>query len=304
MSGHVPTTSLHGCIEASSSLRHTTSANYSAWQPHDDNAEEQPCTRRNTALVEAVTTWREGVRDPLFTGTIDIVNNRMSHPCLRPSCRSEVIKTNRQVSGLSKLRPHGPISSVSNSGVDSACDLALDKPVLSTALDLDDIMANETIRTTGALYSTLHRANNTILPNQCAVIKEFVEHGEHLIALTHALRYSYDFTFEGHPSEVFAARIHVYNLGKKKSKVPGIMMRFYKDLHPAFKRFLARRLLNGVLIRYPKGFFPRTFWVAEGEEMPVILQTYNAIEHIYHDLERARDVSDAIVRQWRWECRR
>ncbi|KAI0905776.1 hypothetical protein F4823DRAFT_632352 [Ustulina deusta] len=328
MSGYDPTASSHSCIagdriEASSLLPRTNSADSPPpRQPHDGTAVKRPCTRPSAALIEAVTIWREGIQNPSSTDTLDIIY-KTRKLCVRPSYHSEAITLDLDTSSLncsdgpcidelslccafpslSELHLHEPSSSGSDSGVDSTADSASDRPVPATAPE-SDIIANETMQTMAALHSISRQANDALLPTQSAVIKECVKYGEHLAALTHALRYSYDFTFQRNPSEVFSARIHVYNLGKK-NEVPGITMRFYKALHPGFKRFLARRLLNGLLIRYPKAFFPRTFCVAEGDEEPVVLQTYDAVGSQSYRLGRGRDCCrDVIVQQWRWERQR
>ncbi|KAI0426850.1 hypothetical protein F5Y09DRAFT_350858 [Xylaria sp. FL1042] len=288
-----------GKVQAFSSLLRTDNADSCPRRPHD-HAGEETCARSDATLVEALTIWRERAQKPPST----------NKPRRLPSRDNEFIKSDGRASrldrldgqytcppsarrsfpSLSELFPHLPSSPRSSLGLRSIPGPASDGQVSSTVPE-SDMMEDETVQTAGALHSTSRAIREALLLEQSAVIQELVKQGKHLAALIHALRYSYDFTFEKKPSEVFSARIHIFNINKK-NEVTGITMRFHKALNPSFKRFLARRLLNGVLIRYPKGSFPRTFWVAEGDETPVILQTYNAVEDVCHKFERCECCRD------------
>ncbi|TGJ85504.1 hypothetical protein E0Z10_g3274 [Xylaria hypoxylon] len=142
--------------------------------------------------------------------------------------------------------------------------------------------------------STPKKGGKDVLAEQCAVISRYVEKGHHLAALIQALDYSCAFTFARDPSEVFSARIHVYS-SSTKEKAPGIQMQFRRELKLSFRAFLARRLLRGVLIRYPKGYFPRRFMVVEGDNIPILLYNVNAR---CSKNEQGRNCHDLIVQQW------
>ncbi|KAI0802160.1 hypothetical protein GGR55DRAFT_683571 [Xylaria sp. FL0064] len=265
-----------------------------------DHAGKETCAPSEATLVEAVIVWRERVRKPPLTDTARRLpghQNEFIRSDGEPSSCSP--GTPRVVLSLPALRPQVSSSPVSRPGFRSNPDAASDESISPATLK-SDIVAAKRANATETLDSTSLRAiKEALLPDQSAVIKELVKHGKHLSALAHALQYSYDFTFERRPHEVFSARIHIFNRNQK-NEVPGIMMRFHKALNPSFKRYLARRLLNGVSIRYQKGAFPRTFWVAEGGETPVILHTYNTMEDARHTLERCECCRD-LEKLWRWE---
>ncbi|KAI1304816.1 hypothetical protein F5Y03DRAFT_168518 [Xylaria venustula] len=334
MSGYSPYPSLRDCTgdfavggsEAGLLLPPTSSATSPPSNPHE-NVRKQSHARPNVALVEAVAIWRERVRNAPSPDGILEVSGRMRdssvyscHPTEPTKQDSTALRLNRtggQDISSSSLRRTFPVrfeppscmpsSSESNhdfySVSDTTCPPISDEPISPTTAEYN-IAADEAVKTARTLTPTSCVADDAVLAMQCAAIKGFVKQGDHLAALTHAIQYSSDFTFEGKISEVFSADIHIFNSGKKK-QVPGIMMRFRKPLNSAFKRFLARRLLNGVLIRYPKGFFPRIFCVAEGDRKQSVLQTCEAVDDFCHTFERGNHYRDLIIQQWRWvhQCR-
>ncbi|KAI1276081.1 hypothetical protein F5Y07DRAFT_408665 [Xylaria sp. FL0933] len=300
MSGHNPVMSFRdrssgipgSRAQLPSSLLRTDNAG-SRPQRRYHHARKETCARSDATLVEAVTVWREIVRKPPLTDTprrLPSHQNNFIRSDGKPSSCSP--GTPRAVLSLPALRPQVSSSPMSHPGLYFNSDTASEESVSPPTLD-SNCVAAERMNTSETLNSKSHAIREAPLPEQSVVIKELVKHGKHLSALAHALRYGYDFTFERKPHEVFSARIYIFNRNQK-NEVPGIMMRFHKTLNPSFKRYLARRLLNGVLIRYPKGAFPWTFWVAEEGEPPVILHTYNT----HHTLERCECCRD-LEKQWR-----
>ncbi|KAI1346445.1 hypothetical protein F5Y01DRAFT_321717 [Xylaria sp. FL0043] len=302
MPGHNPVASFRdrfngiigGRAQLPSSLLRTDNASFRP-QRRYDHAGKKTCARSDATLVEAVTVWRERVRKPPLTDTPRKLpghqNGFIRSDGETSSCSP---KTPCAVLSLPALRPQVSSSPVSHPGFYFNPDTASEESVSPPTLDSDCVAAERTNHPE-TLNSTSHVIREAALPKQSSVIEELVKRGQHIAALAHALQYSYDFTFERRPHEVFSARIHIFNRNQK-NEVPGIMMRFHKTLNPSFKRYLARRLLNGVLIRYPKGAFPWTFWVAEEGETLVILHTYNT----HHTLERCECCRD-LEKQWRWE---
>ncbi|KAI0521257.1 hypothetical protein F5B22DRAFT_662378 [Xylaria bambusicola] len=138
--------------------------------------------------------------------------------------------------------------------------------------------------------------------NLCAEVEELVKKDLHLAALTRALQDAYDHTFATHPSHAFSVSIEVYKLGRNKAEIPVIKMDFHKKLHFLFRKQLARRLLAGLLIRYPKGYFPRIFGVVEGdEEKQVVLHTYKMHDDRSRKFERCGACRHSIIKQWKEE---
>ncbi|KAI3331752.1 hypothetical protein HD806DRAFT_518695 [Xylariaceae sp. AK1471] len=146
-----------------------------------------------------------------------------------------------------------------------------------------------------------HLLEEAIIPKQCAKVEECVEKGWHLAALVWALNYSCETAFEGNYSKIFTAGIHVFHLGGE-DEAPGTFLRFRKRLSLELKQYVARQLLRGILIRYPRRSFPRTFWVTEGNADPLILQINNAVGTHMEVYEHGRVIHDAIVRQWEQDC--
>ncbi|KAI0966898.1 hypothetical protein F4678DRAFT_465979 [Xylaria arbuscula] len=329
MSGHNPSPALRDCTgdiavsgsEAASLLLPTSNANSLQSKPHE-NARKRSRTRPSAALVEAVAIWRERVRNAPSTYDMLDTSDRMGGSSVLSCQRTELTKEGSTILRLnrtggqyicpaslrrtfpvrSELRSYMPSSSGSIPSLYSVSGPTYpstsNEPISLTRAEYN-IAADETIKTIRTLPPKSRVASDAALAMQCATIKGLVKQGDHLAALTHALRYSSRFTFEGNINEFFSACIHIFNFDKKK-EVLGIMMRFRKPLNLGFKRFLARRLLNGVLIRYPKGFFPRTFCVAEGDRKQSVLQTCEAADNFCHTFERGNHCRDLIVQQWRW----
>ncbi|KAI1367909.1 hypothetical protein F5Y08DRAFT_348252 [Xylaria arbuscula] len=131
-------------------------------------------------------------------------------------------------------------------------------------------------------------------------VEELVKSGRHLEALKRALENAYHNTFATDPTPVFSASIAVYILGRNEKDIPVIDMKFHRTLHFSFRKLLARRLLNGVLIRYPKGYFPRIFGVVEqvGRQR-VVLHAYTAYGDFTEKYEKCSACRHSIIAEWK-----
>jgi hypothetical protein len=129
-------------------------------------------------------------------------------------------------------------------------------------------------------------------------VEECVGNGWHLAALASATMHSCETTFEGDYQDVFESDIHVFHLGEE-DEAPGVFLRFRTRLPLELKQYIGRLLLRGIVMRYPRRSFPRTFWVTEGNEDPIILQINNAVDTRAKVYELGRAVHHAIVRQWK-----
>jgi len=189
---------------------------------------------------------------------------------------------------------HSTSSYIDNPESSSPDDSGVDRGVSesSTTDETDDIMK--------VLTPLAEPIEATLLPKQCGVVAKFVKKGQHLSALQVALNYSRRYAFAAAAADcrnVFTAEIHVYHVGEE-DEAAGICLWFKKKLCMEFRKYVARQLLRGMLIRYPKRYFPRTFWVVEGTVNPIILLVNDAVgvqEQVY---EYGRLIHDAVVRQW------
>ncbi|KAK5635321.1 hypothetical protein RRF57_011033 [Xylaria bambusicola] len=200
---------------------------------------------------------------------------------------------------LSMPHPYIVIPGGSDSGLSSDTIPSVEGQI---SREEEENLIQETWEVVKDFHNTTPSYKKIVLPNQCAKVEELVKNNQHLAALTRALQDAYDHTFDTHPRHVFSASIHVYKLGRNEAEIPVIKMDFHKGLHFPFRKMLARRLLNGVLIRYPKGYFPRIFGVVEGdEEKQVVLHTYNRYEDHDQKYERCGACRHAIIEQWNEE---
>ncbi|KAI0182856.1 hypothetical protein EV127DRAFT_414729 [Xylaria flabelliformis] len=166
------------------------------------------------------------------------------------------------------------------------------------------VASNEMCQTIKALRPLSQELEDVILPEQCAAIEKHVKKGRHLVALAQAIRFSCDFAFEGNYRDSFMAGIHIYRIGEE-DEAPGIELQFKKQLSLDLRKYIARQLLRGLLLRYPKRSFPRTFWVAEGDTNPAekraILLTNDVVgtDSVY---ELDRKNHNILVKQWWDDC--
>ncbi|KAI0451617.1 hypothetical protein F5B21DRAFT_507100 [Xylaria acuta] len=178
-----------------------------------------------------------------------------------------------------------------------------DKPVSSTVSYLSfNAGSNETCEVIKIFRPLSYELEQVILPQQCALIEQHVKKGLHLAALSQALRFSCDFTFEGNRKDIFTAGIHTFAAGEE-DEAPGVELWFKKKLSLDLRKYIARRLLRGLLVRYPVKSFPRTFWVAQGDELaehPVILFINDAVGTDNDVYELDWKIHDILVEQW-WD---
>ncbi|KAI1735385.1 hypothetical protein F4680DRAFT_470114 [Xylaria scruposa] len=168
----------------------------------------------------------------------------------------------------------------------------------SIASKTNRVAPNETCQMIKTFRPLPHELEDVILPEQCAAIEKHVKDGRHLVALAQAIRFSCDFAFEGDYRDSFMAGIHVYRAGEE-DEAPGIELKFKKQLSLDLRKYIARQLLRGLLLRYPKRSFPRTFWVAEGEKTILLINGAVGTDNFY---ELDRKIHNILVKQWWDDC--
>ncbi|KAI0550697.1 hypothetical protein F4679DRAFT_583366 [Xylaria curta] len=160
------------------------------------------------------------------------------------------------------------------------------------------VAPNETCQMIKTFRPLSQELEDVILPEQCAAIEKHVKEGRHLVALAQAIRFSCDFAFEGDYRDSFKAGIHIYRVGEE-DEAPGIELQFKKQLSLDLRKYIARQLLRGLLLRYPKRSFPRTFWVAEGERTILLINGAVGTDNVY---ELDRKIHNILVKQWWDDC--
>ncbi|KAI8946673.1 hypothetical protein F4801DRAFT_583176 [Xylaria longipes] len=191
-------------------------------------------------------------------------------------------------------------SNPSRSPLDSLSDTSC-TPLSSIVSELDYEVPDETHEIFKIFRAIPHELEDVILPEQCAAIEKYVKKGRHLVALAQALRFTCDFAFEGDCKDVFKAGVRVFRMGEADEAL-GVELWFKKQLSLDFKKYIARRLLRGLLLRYPMRSFPRTFWIAEGDTNlvgnPIILLVNNAVGTRSDAYELGRRIHNILVTQW------
>ncbi|KAI0478123.1 hypothetical protein F4859DRAFT_478682 [Xylaria cf. heliscus] len=178
-------------------------------------------------------------------------------------------------------------------------------PQDSTMPDLNETDSDETYETPELFTPLPSELEEIILPEQRRVIKDNILLENLLLALSTATLVSSRFAFEGDYGKVFQAGVTVF-YGGDEDEVVGIELRFLKELSFDVKKYVARRLIRGLLIRYPPESFPRTFMVAETDpdrvEKPLVLVINVAGKLAGEVYEKGTKMHDLLVGQWWNDC--
>ncbi|KAI1754011.1 hypothetical protein F4782DRAFT_545350 [Xylaria castorea] len=251
-------------------------------QPHEDDVGKQPDTSYPKLSPKTLNSWRSRVLECLNLNNVADVDKENS---------------NRTSTSDNKTDASNPFISPPGSDLD-----IVSMSISSIASNLKHVAHDETYEMIKTFIPLSHELEDVILPEQCAMIEQHVKKGRHLIALAQAIRFSCEFAFEGDCRTSFKAGIHVYHLGEDDEAI-GVELRFKKQLSLDLRKYIARRLLRGLLLRYPTRSFPRTFWVAEGDTNPVekraILLINDAVgtDDVY---ELERKIHNILIIQW-WD---
>lgn len=200
---------------------------------------------------------------------------------------------------LSMKHPYVSVDGGSDSGL-SSDTVPSDDDELSEAAE--EKLITETMEIMPDFHARYPRLKKGPHYLHSIAVKKLTKDGRHLAALRLALEGAYKWTFVTDPSPVFSASIAVYRLGRNDKDIPVIDLKFHKNLHFPFRKFLARRLFNSVLTRYPKGYFPRIFGVVEEVgKQKVVLHAYSAYDDSEQRCEKCSACRHSIIVDWKAE---